>query len=113
MNAIDFESLRVFALSLAAFGQTVFVLMYVLWPWWSDFLGRSLFFKSLGIMLLLNFSLLFRGVEWRYEDVFFTALYFVFAIGVWVQVGAFLRVKYRKPIAAWLEKRRNRKKADS
>lgn len=96
---------RTHAITAAAVGQTIFVLLYALWPWYKNFLGRSLFFKSLALMLLLDLGVTFRNIDWVYEDLVFTILYTTFAVGVWVQVIAFLRVKYREeppPIWGWL-----------
>lgn len=87
---------RTGSLIAAAVGQTCFILLYVLWPWWNNFLGRALFFKTLAITLILDIGLLFRVIEWRYEDLVFTILYGLFALGVWVQFAAFLRVRLRK-----------------
>lgn len=94
---------RTHAITAAAVGQTVFVLLYLLWPWYRNFLGRSLFFKSLTLMLVLDFGTVFRFIHWEYEDLVFTALYTIHAVGVWVQVVAFLRVKYREepPPKVW------------
>lgn len=106
---------RTHAITAAAIGQTSFVLLYLLWPWYKNFLGRSLFFKSLALMLLLDMGVLFRHIVWAYEDLAFTILYTTFAVGVWVQVVAFLRVKYRReePPAIWRWLSRTFGKGDS
>lgn len=98
--ALDIESYRLYALGGAAIGQTTFVLLYALWPWWKEFLGQALFFKGLVLMLILDLGFVFRVIDWPYEDLVFTILYYLFAIGVWGQTLAFLYVRYGKRFRA-------------
>jgi hypothetical protein len=81
------EIWRTIAIVSAAVGQTSFILLYLTFPWWQNFLGRSLFFKAVVVG---------RIWDWRYEDATFVALYFTLSVGVWVQLVAFARVKFRK-----------------
>lgn len=86
---------RTTALILAAVGQTLFVLFYMCWPWWNDFLGRALFFKAVAMMLLIDFGLAARIYDIPGEDWLFTGMYILFTLGVWVQFAAFTRVFLR------------------
>lgn len=86
---------RTLAITCAAFGQTMFIGLYTLFPWWNDPLGRALFFKALSIAILLDLALLSRVVDMPMEDTLFTFLYFAFAVGVWVQAFTFLRIQWR------------------
>lgn len=91
----DLAVWRSSALVIAAVGQTLFVMFYMCWPWWNDFLGRALFFKAIAMMLLMDIGLLAREFHLPYEDGIFTALYVLFTLGVWVQFIAFTRVFLR------------------
>lgn len=90
---IDFW--RTTAIISAAVGQTLFVLLYATFPWWRTFLGRSLFFFAAALGLLLDVAVVGRMLDWKYEDNTFVCLYFLLSTGIWVQFGAFLRVKHR------------------
>ena len=86
---------RTLTLVLAAFGQTLFALFYLFWPWWNDFLGRALFFKALALCLVMDVGLLARVIELPHEDWVFVGLYVMFTLGVWGQFIAFTRVYLR------------------
>jgi hypothetical protein len=90
------EIWRTIAIVSAAVGQTSFILLYLTFPWWQNFLGRSLFFKAVALGLLVDAVVVGRIWDWRYEDATFVALYFTLSVGVWVQLVAFARVKFRK-----------------
>lgn len=92
----DLDAARTTAIAVAAVGQTLFVLVYLTFPWWRSFLGRALFFKALAFALLLDFGMLARmTTEWVHEDQIFITLYALFAVGVWGQLFAFLRTRTR------------------
>lgn len=88
---IDFW--RTTAIISAAIGQTLFILLYVTFPWWRTFLGRALFYKALSFGVLLDVAVMGRMFDWKYEDATFVCLYFLLSTGIWVQFGAFIRVK--------------------
>lgn len=91
MTSIDFW--RTAGIIFTAVGQTAFVLLYLFWPWWKNFLGRALFFKATALMLLVDVAVIGRMVDWRYEDATFVGLYWLLGIGVWTQFLTFLRVR--------------------
>lgn len=88
---IDFW--RTAGIIFTAVGQTAFVLSYLLWPWWKNFLGRALFFKAIAFAVLVDVAVIGRMIDWRYEDATFVALYWVLGFGVWFQFFSFLRVR--------------------
>jgi hypothetical protein len=91
MGTIDFW--RTAGIIFTAVGQTAFVLLYLFWPWWKNFLGRALFFKALALAVLVDVAVIGRMVDWRYEDATFVVLYWVMGFGVWFQFTSFLRVR--------------------
>lgn len=98
MPSPDFMSIdfwRTTALASAAIGQTLFVLLYMTFPWWKNFLGRALFFKALALGLLTDVAICGRVWDWDTEEQTFVTLYCVLAIGIWFQFFAFLRVRLR------------------
>lgn len=86
---------RTVALSAAALGQTLFVVLYLTFPWYRSFLGRALFFKAAVFCLLLDMIVAARLMHWTNADKVFVVLYGVLAAGVWAQFFAFLRIKTR------------------
>lgn len=89
----DPEFWRTVWISGAALGQTLFVALYVSFPWWANFLGRALFFKALVLGVVLDVGVLGLLFDWPYENETFVALYGAMATGIWVQFFAFLRVR--------------------
>lgn len=89
----DMSGWRSMALLTVAVGQTLFVSMYAWWPWWKNFLGRALFFKSVSLMALADIGLAGRAFDWPHEDLTFTCIYWALAGGVWWQFFAFYRVR--------------------
>lgn len=75
---------------VASTGQTLFVLLYLTFPWHETFLGRALFIKALTLGLLLNASLIGLKWDWPHEDVWIVSLYGLTAVGIWGQFTAFL-----------------------
>lgn len=86
---------RTILLSVIAVGQTLFVVLYVTFPWWKSFLGRALFSKAFALMILIDFIALGRITGYARDDRVFVMLYSLLAVGVWAEVVVFLRVKYR------------------
>lgn len=89
----DLDTWRTITLGIVALGQTAFVLLYATFPWWRSFLGRALFFKAFTLAVLVDAFMVTRIVSWGHYDVLFVVLYGFFAIGVWFQFSAFLRVR--------------------
>lgn len=86
----DLDGWRTITLLTAALGQTAFVFLYLLYPWWKSFLGKALFGKSIALVLIIDFAALSRIFEFGHSDLYFTIMYSVLAIGVWLQFFAFL-----------------------
>lgn len=89
----DVESWRTVGIALAAAGQVLFTLLYLTWRWRRTFLGRALFFKASAFSIVLAVAFLSRVADFPYEGWVFTAMYYLLALGVWVQFIAFLRVR--------------------
>ena len=87
------EFWRTFGILFAATGQTLFTLLYFMFPWYANFLGRALFFKALAFMTLVDVAVFGRIYDWPYEDQLFVVLYWVLGLGIWYQFVAFLRVR--------------------
>lgn len=78
---------------LAATGQTLFVLLYLTFPWWRNFLGRALFGKALVLAIVLDLVIVGRLFDWPHERLHFVILTWVLVIGIWAQTIAFFRVR--------------------
>jgi ABC-type sugar transport system permease subunit len=91
MPSIEFW--RTVTIIIAALGQTMFVLLYMTFPWWEEFLGRALFFKACALGLLVDVAVAGRIWDWTYEDETFVVLYAILATGIIAQFVAFLRVR--------------------
>lgn len=91
MYSIDFW--RTVTITGAALGQTLFVVLYLTFPWWKTFLGRALFLKAVTFCVLLDVAVAGRVWDWPGEDATFVCLYGAVALGVWAQFAAFLRTK--------------------
>lgn len=89
----DIDFWRTFAICTAAVGQTLFVSLYLTFPWWKRLFGRALFFKAVSLGALVDIAVAGRIWDWRGEDVTFVVLYSVLALGIWAQFFAFLYVK--------------------
>lgn len=92
---VDTELWRTCALLAAGIGQTAFVLLYALFPWWRTFLGRALFYKAITLMMLTDAFILARFGIIPVSDKMFIFIYSLLAVGVWWQFFAFLRVLLR------------------
>ena len=46
-------NLGLWAIGVAATFQTLFVMTYATRPWWTHYVGRAMFFKSLALMVVL------------------------------------------------------------
>lgn len=90
---------RTAAITAAAVGQTLFVILYMAFPWWKNFLGRVLFGKALSLLVITDVVALSRWFEFWRNDYLFTALYLILALGVWAELIAFWQVQ-RKSKAA-------------
>lgn len=88
------EYWRTVALTSVAIGQTVFVLLYMTFPWFKTFLGKALFYKAAVLAVLVDVGLFARlnpdAPAW---NLTFTLLYTLLGVGVWVQFFAFLQIR--------------------
>jgi hypothetical protein len=89
----DIEFWRTTTITVAALGQTLFVALYLTFPWYRSFLGRALFFKAVAFGVLLDIASVARLSGWLNNDALFVTLYGLLAVGIWVQLGAFIRTK--------------------
>lgn len=87
------EELRVAFFALAAVLQTLFVILYLTFPWYSTFLGRALFGKALVLAVTLDILILGRIFDIPRLDAIFTALSFGLVVGIFAQLVAFFRVR--------------------
>lgn len=69
--------------------QTLFVILYGIAPWWRDFVGRALFFKSLTLMVLLDTVVL--SIICNIPDGVIVGLYWLVVAGILYQLGALIR----------------------
>lgn len=100
MSEWDIETWRTVAIGAMAVGQTLFAALYLTFPWWKTFLGRSLFVKALVFALLLDVLFLARMWDWGYELETLLTLYVLLAVAIWGQLFAYIRV--------WMETRESR-----
>lgn len=90
---MNIDTWRTIALGIVAVGQTLFVALYLTYPWWKSFLGRALFFKAVSLCILVDSYMLTRVFDFENYDVVFVWLYLLLGAGVWFQFAAFLRVR--------------------
>lgn len=88
----DLNFWRTVAIITAGVGQTSFILLYLTFPWYKSFLGRSLFGKSLALTVIMDFAALSRIFDFGGSDMVFTIMYSGLALGVWWQFSSFVRV---------------------
>lgn len=86
---------RTVALAVLTFGQAAFVIMYVVFPWWRNILGRVLFGESMAMLLILVFALSSRWFDFGGNDGVFVTLYMFLAAMIWAKVFAFVGVRNR------------------
>jgi len=89
----DLDLWRRITVIAAATGQTVFIALYLLFPWWKSFLGRALFYKAIVFGLLLNVATVGFAFDWPMEDWTIVFLYGLVASGIWGQNVAFVKVR--------------------
>lgn len=87
--------MQMFLMWTAAFGQTVFVVLWATRPWYRTLIGRALMTKGLALTLVLWFWIVgyyFPDHPYRGEirDVLLAAV----AVGIWAQVVAFVAEFY-------------------
>ena len=88
---MEIDSWRHLAIITAAIPQTMFVITWGLLPWWKDFVGRALFFKSASFAILLDAAAAYIFLEGKYEDATIVGLYWLVALSCWWQFGALLK----------------------
>lgn len=89
----DIQTWRSISLGFGAVGQLLFVLLYMTFPWWKNFLGRALFYKAVMLSALTMFVFVARTLGWKHYDWAFVVLYTLLGVGIWWQFFAFLRIK--------------------
>lgn len=89
----DSESMRTATVTFLAVGQVLFALLYCTFPWWDSFLGKALFFKAAIFAIVLGAAAVSRNFPAIWWNEFFTVMYLVLGVGVWLQLLAFGVVK--------------------
>ena len=75
----------------AAFGQTVFVILWATRPWYRTLIGRALMTKGLALTLVLWFWIVgFYFPDHPHRDELRDGLLAAMAVGIWAQVVAFV-----------------------
>lgn len=88
MNATDWALVLVW---FAAVPQTCFVLIYGLTNhWWLSWIGRALFTKAFGLMLLLDMSLVTYYFHSLLDPIQTNAIIALVAVGACMQLFALL-----------------------
>jgi hypothetical protein len=87
------------AITIAAVGQTLFVLLYLtaIRKWWRDVVAWSLFDKA--VLLAVIFDLAVVAIWWSVNPVVFVVLYWLIAIAIWQQFGTLVwqrTARYRR-----------------
>lgn len=95
MSDGTYENILLWLITIAAPGQTLFVLIYGLRsPWYKSLLGRALFTKSLALALLLDISLV--GHWWPTypgQKPIGIVVVGLVLIGAWMQLVALIHEK--------------------
>jgi hypothetical protein len=73
----------------AAVGQTLFVLLYVTFPWYRTFLGRALFIKAVTFAVMIDVAVAGMIWDWEHEHATLIVMYGCTAFGIWAQLTAF------------------------
>lgn len=92
----DLNWWRMVLIGAAAAGQSLFVLLYMTFPWYRTFLGRALFIKALTFSLLLDAAFAGRLWDWPHEDKTIIVLYGLTVFGIWAQFTAFAVHRFAK-----------------
>lgn len=70
----------------SALGQTLFVLMWALLPWWRSVVGRALMTKSLMLALYLNWTLVvYHWGPFTHQQLIAFWLFVGITVGIWSQ----------------------------
>src|SRR5688572_16925216 len=83
---------------LIAFPINAFTLLYAFTtPWWLEWIGRALFVSSLGLMLLVDISLLYNwlGDDYPGRDMVRLTVYSIVCLGAWFKLTAYFAEKRR------------------
>lgn len=89
----DTDAMRTATVTFLAVGQVLFALLYCTFPWWDSLLGRALFFKAAIFAVVLAAAAVSRNFPTHWWDEFFTVMYLVLGLGVWLQLLAFSVIK--------------------
>lgn len=89
----DIDVMRTLSVTAGAVGQTLFVLMYLRFPWYQSALGKALFFHAITFAVTLDLIAISRWLEWGSNDWLFTFVYAISSAGIWAQVLAYNAVR--------------------
>lgn len=79
-------------IAFAAVGQTLFVLLYLRFPWYESVLGRALFTKALVFALLIDLAVVGHVWDWNHGQVWTVGMYGLAALSIWIQLTVFIWV---------------------
>lgn len=77
-----------FAVWAGSIGQTLFVIMWGMLPWWREWIGRALMVKAFALMLLFDSALL--NLLWPHKPLVWVdrTILILVIVGIWSQVFA-------------------------
>jgi hypothetical protein len=82
--------------TVAAVGQTLFVVLWFLLPWWRTWVGRALMAKSFSLAIILDWALVnYHFGPFLHQQAIGLALFGLVALSIWLQLGAISREVWR------------------
>lgn len=90
----DIELWKGITVVSAAVGQTLFVLLYMTFPWYRTFLGRALFIKAVTFATMIDVAVAGMIWDWDHERAMLITMYGLTAFGIWAQLTAFSVVRF-------------------
>ena len=78
----------------AGVAQTVFVVLYGTVPWYRNFIGRALFYKSLTLAVFIDHALFDFYVDYAHEDAVETFIHLAVAAAIVYQCYALIRQQW-------------------
>jgi len=94
----DLQKFDIGVIHVMMLGQTVFVGMWGLMPWWREWVGRSVMIKAISLLVLIGaalaqFWLVILYGPWEHWEKILVASHVLVVIGIWSQVVALAREK--------------------
>ena len=86
----DLEWWKVITIVSAGVGQSLFVMLYLTFPWYRTFLGRALFIKAFLFALMIDVAVAGLVWDWEHEEATLVTMYGATAFGIWAQFTAFV-----------------------